>query len=145
MKMANEYSSNKEGYNKIFPNDIKEGLSFALFLASSQMKILFQNKCSVFHHKERYLEFSKELESILLSGKNIYFEGGSVQANLNNLLPHLDTENCSAEGYNYSSVLSTKVHGTRVSWIGYNRKRAYNYMLIMAKAQEAKRLSELIG
>ena len=75
----------------------------------------------------------------------MYFEGGSVQTNLNNFLPHLDTENCSEEGYNSSSVLSTKVNKTRVSWIGYNRKRAYNYMLRMAKSQEAKRLSELIG
>ena len=45
---------NKEGYNKIFPNDTKEALSLALFLASSQMKLLYQNKCSVFHNKERY-------------------------------------------------------------------------------------------
>ena len=113
---------NKEGYNRIFPNDMKEGLSFALFLASSQMKILFEHKCSLFHHKERYIEFSKELESILLSSNKVYFEGGSMQATFDNFLPNLDTENCSEEGYNYSSVLSTKVNRTRVSWIGYNRK-----------------------
>ena len=108
---------------------MREGLSFALFLASSQMKSLFDDTYQLFHDEERYNEFSNDLKMILGSKEKVFFEGGSVQANINNFVPHLDIENCAEFGYNYSSVLSTKINGTRVSWIGYNRKRAYMYMV----------------
>ena len=120
---------NKEGYNTTFPSEMKEGLSFALFLASSQMKSLFDDTYQLFHDDERYNEFSNDLKMILGSKEKVFFEGGSVQANMNNFVPHIDIENCAELGYNYSSVLSTKINGTRVSWIGYNRKRAHMYMV----------------
>ena len=127
---------NKEGYNTTFPSEMKEGLSFALFLASSQLKSLCDKKCLVFHDEERYHEFSNDLKTILGSREKVFFEGGSVQANIDNFLPHIDSENCAELGYNYSSVLSIKINGTRVSWIGYNRKRAHTYMVRKRQAQQ---------
>ena len=54
---------------------------------------------------------------------------------------HMDTENCSEGGYQYSSVLATKVNGVRMTWIGYNRKRAALYMIRKRKAEDLKQKS----
>ena len=51
---------------------------------------------------------------------------------------HMDTENCSEGGYQYSSVLATKVDGVRMPWIGYNRKQSAMYIKRKRKAQYLK-------
>ena len=67
---------NKEGYNTNFPLEMNEGLSFALFLASSQMKHLFDKTYQLFHDEERYYEFSNDLKTILGSKEKVLFEEG---------------------------------------------------------------------
>ena len=54
---------------------------------------------------------------------------------------HMDTEFFSEEDYQYSSVLATKVNGVRITWIGYNRKRAAMYMNRKRKAEDLKQKS----
>ena len=54
---------------------------------------------------------------------------------------HMDTENCSEGGFQYSSVLAKKVNDVRMTWIGYNRKRAAMYMNRKRKAEDLKQIS----
>ena len=63
-----------------------EGLSFALFLASSQMKRLFDETYQLFHDEERYYEFSNDLKTILATKEKVLFEGGSVE-----IVRHMET------------------------------------------------------
>ena len=51
---------------------------------------------------------------------------------------HMDTKNCSEGGYQYYIVLTTKVGGVRMTWIGYNRKRAAMYIKRKRKVQNFK-------
>ena len=100
-----------------------------LVIASGILKKLVENeKFVLFPSKQRNLEFSRELSDILGVTEDLSFEGGTIQCYHNDFDMHFDTENCDKNGYQYSSVLSTKINGIRVSWIGYTRKRAGKYM-----------------
>ena len=56
------------------------------------MKSLFDKKCLVFHDEERYYEFSNDLKTILGNREKVLFKGGSVQANIDNFVPHIDSK-----------------------------------------------------
>ena len=105
-----------------------------LLISSVILKKLARDKIVMFPDKERNNEFSRELGKILGLSEDINFEGVTIQCYLNDLSMHFDTENCNKQGYQYSSVLSTKINGIRVSWIGYTRKRAGSYMERKRKA-----------
>ena len=112
-----------------------------LLISSSLLKKLGKDKITVFPSKQRNIEFSSELSDILGAIEDISFEGGSIQCYHNDFDMHFDTENCSKEGYQYSSVLSTKVNGIRVSWIGYTRKEAGRFIERKRKALWNKKQS----
>ena len=99
-----------------------------LLISSVILKKLARDKIVLFPDKERNNEFSRELSEILGLREDICFEGGTIQCYFNDFNMHFDTENCNKQGYQYSSVLSTKINDVRVSWISYTRKRAGNYM-----------------
>ena len=125
---------NKEGFNIGFPSDLKQSMGKGLLISSVILKKLARDKILLFPDKERNNEFSRELSEILGLREDISFEGGTIQCYFNDFNMHFDTENCNKQGYQYSSVLSTKINGIRVSWIGYTRKRAGNYMERKRKA-----------
>ena len=96
-------------------------------------KVLNEKGMSFAHDVTRNQMWSRQFEQDINSRKKIYFEGASMQSNIGDLPIHMDVENCSQEGYNYSCILSLNVNGIRCAWIGYFRKRAYNYMLRLEK------------
>ena len=81
------------------------------------------------------------MSDILGAIEDISFEGGTIQCYHNDFDMHFDTENCSKEGYQYSSVLLTKDNSIRVSWIGYTRKEAGRFMERKRKALWNKKQS----
>lgn len=129
---------NKEGYNTKFPEELKNSMGESLKFSSRILLSLAKEHIILFPCRERKEEFSNELRDILGVRGDIYFEGGTIQYNLNDIEMHMDTENCSEGGYQYSSVLATKVNGVRITWIGYNRKRAAMYMIRKRKAEDLK-------
>ena len=120
---------NKPGYSNQIPGDHKIGLARALnFLGITLKNILEHNNISVFNDEERNNLFSKELQIKLNSSVKVYFEGGTIQYIQNKLRLHVDSLNDATSGYNWSGVLAnTCLHG-RLTYNGYCRKVAHEFM-----------------
>ena len=121
---------NMEGYSNNVPSTLHNSLSNALNYMGTLTHKVLNEKCMRFAHDvTRNKMWSEQFEQNINSHKRIFFEGASMQANIGDLPIHMDVENCSQEGYNYSCILSLNVNGIRCAWIGFFCKRAYNYML----------------
>ena len=128
----------KPGYNSSFPDEFKNATSNALRFTCKQLKRIASDlKFSVpfLEKNDRHKEFSAKLKHLLNSKKEVFFEGCSVKLASGNVNIHLDKENCYVPGYDISSVLSILVKGERLTFIGYNRKRAFEYMKRKNNAQ----------
>ena len=68
---------------------------------------------------------------------NVFFEGVTVQCLQDGLSIHVDTENDSTPGYNWSGVLAMTRTGNRLTINGYTRRCAYHYMNRIRKARDA--------
>ena len=63
-----------------------------------------------------------------------FFEGVSVQLLENGLGIHVDRQNDSTPGYNWSGVLAMTRDSTRLTINGYSRKCAKDFMIRLNKA-----------
>ena len=68
--------------------------------------IMLREYIPIFHHKDRNKECSNQLGLKLNSKHDVFFEGVSVQLLENGLGIHVDRQNDSTPGYNWSGVLA---------------------------------------
>lgn len=91
--------------------------------------IMLREHIPVFHDKDRNKEYSNQLGLKLNSRHDVIFEGISVQLLENSLGIHVDRQNDSIPGYNWSGVLVITRNSTRLTINGYSRKCAEDFMI----------------
>ena len=104
-------------------------------LGMKLMDVIKGEDVHIFQDKERNAAFSHVLANKLNCKHNVFFEGVSVQCLQNGLSLHVDTQNDSVSGYNWSDVLAMTRNGTRLTHNGYTRKCAHHYMKRLREAK----------
>ena len=84
----------------------------------------------IFHDRDRNKECSNQLGLKLNSQHDVFFEGVSVQLLENGLGIHVDRQNDSTPGYNWSGVLAMTRNSTWLTINGYSRKCAKDFMIM---------------
>ena len=119
----------KEGIANSIPKECQMEVSKCLHMLGKVLYKIMKNEGEeIFSDHDRNVEFSEELRKTLNFDKNVYFEGCQISKSCSNVLPHIDVENCSQDGYRFTGVLSTIQEGVRYTVIGFNRKRATYFM-----------------
>ena len=104
-------------------------------LGMNLMDIMKGEDVYIFQDEERNVEFSQVPTNKLNYKLNVFFEGVSIQCLQNRLSIHVDTQNDSVTGYNWSGVLTMTRNGTRLSYNGYTRKCARYYLKRLREAK----------
>ena len=76
----------------------------------------------------RGMFFSKQLQNKLNSSVKVYFEGGTIQYIQNKLRLHVYSLNDVTSGYGWSGVLASTCLDGRLTYNGYCRKVAHDFM-----------------
>ena len=104
-------------------------------LGMKLMDIMKWEDVHIFQDEERNVEFSNVLANKVNCKHNVFFESVSVQCLQNGLFIHVDTQNDSVPGYNWSGVLAMTRNGTRLTYNGYTRKCTRHYMKRLREAK----------
>ena len=96
--------------------------------------IMLRKHIPIFPDKDRNKECSDQLRLQLNSKHDVFFEGVTVQLLENSLGIHVDRQNDSTPGYNWSGVLAMTRNSTRLTINGYSRKCAKDFMIRLNKA-----------
>ena len=83
----------------------------------------------VFNNDARNIQFSKELQKNLDSCIPVYFEGETIQYLEKQLNMHVDSLNDGTPGYGWYGVLAFADNDGRLTFNGYSRKVAHDYMI----------------
>ena len=120
----------KPGFSDQIPAEHKIGLARALnFLGYTLKEIMKHYNVCVFNDDARNIQFSKELQKNLNSSNPVYFEGGTIPYLEKQLNMHVDSLNDGTPGYEWSGVLAFADNDGRLTFNGYNRKLAHDYMI----------------
>ena len=125
----------KPGFSGQICTEHRLAVSRALGIMGMNLRnIMLREHIPIFHHKDRNKECSNQLGLKLNSKHDVFFEGVSVQLLENGLGIHVDRQNDSTPGYNWSGVLAMTRNSTRLTINGYSRKCAKDFMIRLNKA-----------
>ena len=126
----------KPGFSDQICTEHRLAVSRALGIMGMNLRnIMLREHIPIFHHKDRNKECSNQLGLKLNSKHDVFFEGVSVQLLENGLGIHVDRQNDSTPGYNWSGVLAMTRNSTRLTINGYSRKCAKDFMIRLNKAK----------
>ena len=106
------------------------------------LDIYIDEKNAIFNDKERETVFAHDIMNVLnMSGRNV-FEGCQIMRNDQNIMPHIDTENCRSEAYKYTGVMSVYINDKRCTIVTFTQNRACKYMMRLRDAKKLQALSK---
>ena len=101
-------------------------------------EIMLAEEIPIFPDMHRNMECSHALALKLNAKQEVFFEGVSVQYLEGGLGIHVDQQNDSIPGYNWSAVVAMTKDGSRLTINGYSRKCGNDYMKRLRKAQQSR-------
>ena len=137
-KVVGKVVVNKPGFSNQICYKRRLAVSRALGHMGLHLKtIMIAEKMPIFQDMHRKMEFSDALAVKLNANREVFFEGVSVQHLEGELGIHVDKQNDSIPGYNWSAVVAMTKDGSRLTINGYSRKCGKDYMDRLRNAQKS--------
>ena len=137
-KVVGKVVVNKPGFSNQICCKRRLAVSRALGQMGLHLRtIMIAEKIPIFPDMHRNMECSHALAVKLNANQEVFFEGVSVQRLEGGLGIHVDGQNDSIPGYNWSDVVAMTKDGSRLTMNGYSRKCGKDYMARLRNAQKS--------